>query len=102
LANHDQIKHNHTKICETQHRNEDLGAIYVKNREIAFKQKIEKNQETLQTQKEAKFAKQILNQIILSEYQPKSENISNSQQKLFDFGNGIEGEKIGSGQGLMR
>lgn len=93
LPKHEHIKHNHTKIGETQYRNEDLEAIYAKNRETALNQKLEKSQETHQTQNEAKLAKQVLKQIILSEYQPKSENISNSQQKLVDFGNGIEPEK---------
>jgi Relaxase/Mobilisation nuclease domain len=93
LPRHNHIKHNHTKIGEAQYRNEDLGAIYAKNRETALNQKLEKNQEIHQTQNEAKLAKQILKQSILSEYQPKSENISNSQQKLVDFGNEIEAEK---------
>lgn len=93
LPKHEHILHNHTKIGQTQYRNEDLGAIYAKNRETALNQKLEKSQETHQTQKEAKLVKQILTQNILSEYQLKSENISSSQSKLVDFGNGIEAEK---------
>jgi hypothetical protein len=93
LPKHEHILHNHTKIGNNQYRNEDLGAIYAKNRETAVNHKLEKTQENYQTQKEAKLAKQVLTQNILSEYQPKSENISNSQQKLVDFGTGIEAEK---------
>jgi hypothetical protein len=93
LPKHEHILHNHTKIGNTQYRNEDLGAIYAKNRETAINQKLEKSEENHQTQKEVKLAKQILTQNILSEYQPKSENISNSQPKLVDFGNEIEVEK---------
>jgi Relaxase/Mobilisation nuclease domain len=93
LPKNEHIKHNHTKIGETQYRNEDLGAIYAKNREAALNQRLEKSEEKLQTQKQAKLAKQILKQSILTEYQPKLENISNSQQKLVDFGNEIEHEK---------
>ena len=93
LPKHEHILHNHTKIGNTQYRNEDLGAIYTKNRETAINQKLEKSQVNHQTQKEAKLLKQVLTQNILSEYQPKSENISNSQQRLVDFGNEIEPEK---------
>ena len=93
LPKHDQILHNQTKIGKTQYRNEDLGVIYAKNREKAVNQRLEKSQKTHQTQKEAKLIKQVLTQNILSKYQPKSENISHSQQILVDLGNEIEAEK---------
>jgi Relaxase/Mobilisation nuclease domain len=96
LPKQDHILHNHTKIGNNQYRNEDLGAIYANNRETAINQKLEKSQENHQTQKETKALKQIITQNILSEYQPKSEKISNSQQKLVDFGNEIETEKKAS------